>query len=1047
MSSVYRSFKHLYYVQKSENTLTKEGYSPYFPLKKHPIPSNQRSLLDRTAKVYTPQSKLKITIAKDGTIGIRPYPKQMRLKEIFQKSSSQAIYRGAWMETLEEIILNEDRDLGCPISFQLFENPSQLPCTHTFERSILYKLEKNDCPFCRKSFDLSELTSNKALQKQAQEKLQEFSYLVDLEIKKEEDLTTIFNEKIPGKTPIEIFEICQSEFQNTQNVFWLKKLEELESSKAPMYQLMLAKFYAEQNDPCALLYLEKASQSANQLKFILAEYHLRNNNVNQASELLQSLTAQNSLPNQIQKKALKHLIHCKPTFKHYKQYIDLISNDFEKAHVALKAAYELSKVETLENLYELLEESLKYNLSSAHKEKAYSFILSKIKDGKARDSKEPLILEVTRRGFMGLAKWMIEKDHTLLDVQDNNGLSPIHYIAISGDTDKFEWVIKQKPALLSAMDKNGKYPIHYAAKYGHIDLIRWVLGQDTKLLNIEDNHHRKPIDDADSNNQIETVEWMKQQNPECSDDQIHEALKRSFDASDLDYSDYLDYIDEIDNDFAKARVALIAANKFSQTEPIDDLFTLIETSLKHNCSSAHRDAAYSLLLAIIKKRLNCDSERDLIFKISIKGKKMGLVKWMIEKDLSLLDIQYKNVLPFIHVIATSGDVDLFEWMVQQKPDLLKAMLKSERLPIHTAALFGNIDLIRWMLGQDPKLLYPGSEKMLNPIFYPAATKPNSTNSSQRMLDCFKWMVNQNFELLDELDQIGGKPIHYAAKEGGLDIFQWMIAIKPELLDAQNTLGQQPIHYAAKEGRLDVFQWMIAIKPELLDAQDKHGDKPIHYAAKEGRLDLVKWMIAIKPELLDAQNTLGRQPIHYAAEEGRLDLVKWIIATKPELLDAPEAAKCTPLLVACRFGHFEIIQYLVNEKKELLDAQDKYGDKPIHYAAYYGKLDIVQWIIEKKSELINAQDNDGNTPLQIAQKHGNSDIVQFLEQKQSELINAQDKDENAPLQIAQENSRSALQKRSFPDDKTPLKEQNSKRKPVSNTRAAKRARLDGKAEAE
>ena len=90
----------------------------------------------------------------------------------------------------------------------------------------------------------------------------------------------------------------------------------------------------------------------------------------------------------------------------------------------------------------------------------------------------------------------------------------------------------------------------------------------------------------------------------------------------------------------------------------------------------------------------------------------------------------------------------------------------------------------------------------------------------------------------------------------------MLLDKGAQIDEKDENGDQPIHYAAKSGCIACVQ-LIAGKGVKVCTPGQNDNRVIHYAAKYGRLELVNRILE-KGCPPDLQNQLGETPLHLAS---------------------------------------------------------------------------------------------------------------------------------------------------------------------------------------
>lgn len=133
----------------------------------------------------------------------------------------------------------------------------------------------------------------------------------------------------------------------------------------------------------------------------------------------------------------------------------------------------------------------------------------------------------------------------------------------------------------------------------------------------------------------------------------------------------------------------------------------------------------------------------------------------------------------------------------------------------------------------------------------------------------------------------GIDIHHAAYSGDIEKVRNILERQPTAVDATDNLGWKPIHYAARTGHLDIVKLLLDFKAEVdakVEARTPDGPAgwtPLHLAAERGRVSVVKLLIE-RGANIEAKDVLNRTPLFLAAIEGQLEVVKLLVESKAEI---------------------------------------------------------------------------------------------------------------------------------------------------------------------
>jgi ankyrin repeat protein len=111
--------------------------------------------------------------------------------------------------------------------------------------------------------------------------------------------------------------------------------------------------------------------------------------------------------------------------------------------------------------------------------------------GIAGCSKKEVIHDAARDGDLATVKTLLTAHPDLVNSQDTNGMTPLHFAAHNGSNDMVEFLLTSK-ADVNARDKYGTTPLEEAAQWGHKDVAELLL--DNKAdVNARDNFGWTPL--------------------------------------------------------------------------------------------------------------------------------------------------------------------------------------------------------------------------------------------------------------------------------------------------------------------------------------------------------------------------------------------------------------------------------------------------------------------------------------------------------------------------------------------------------------------------
>lgn len=123
-------------------------------------------------------------------------------------------------------------------------------------------------------------------------------------------------------------------------------------------------------------------------------------------------------------------------------------------------------------------------------------------------------------------------------------------------------------------------------------------------------------------------------------------------------------------------------------------------------------------------------------------------------------------------------------------------------------------------------------------------------------------------VLNQRDDYGATPIHYAARHGQVDCLNWLIdhsGISPNAV-ARN--GATAAHDAAAMGHLDCLQYLLHNTQCSVSDATAEGATILHIACRFGQAQVTKWLLDSTTALPSEKGANNVTPVHICAAKSR-----------------------------------------------------------------------------------------------------------------------------------------------------------------------------------
>lgn len=188
------------------------------------------------------------------------------------------------------------------------------------------------------------------------------------------------------------------------------------------------------------------------------------------------------------------------------------------------------------------------------------------------------------------------------------------------------------------------------------------------------------------------------------------------------------------------------------------------------------------------------------------------------------------------------------------------------------------------------------------------------------------------------------PIHTAAQGNQDSVVKSLVAENRKLIDQPDENGRTPLHWAATTDAGDIVNYLISQGADV-DKQDPDGWTALHTAVSAGNDAIVRALVAAGADV-NRRNDKGLTPLHYAASKTRIEIGKFLIERGANI-NARDNANQLPLHRAATTGSTGFIELLLQEKSQTarLNVADRVGNTPLHLAIESAHAQAAVMLIE------------------------------------------------------------------------------------------------------
>ncbi len=614
-------------------------------------------------------------------------------------------------------------------------------------------------------------------------------------------------------------------------------------------------------------------------------------------------------------------------------------------------------------------------------------------------------------GHKHIVEFLIEEHGADLTQIDQQGMSPLHYAACSGQCDVVRCLIEYKADLYSGLKGVGT-PLHSAVSAGKLNVVQYFVNELNVSPNVSDYIGFTPLHCACSNGDTKIIQFFIE-NKDC-------------DLSSRNINKNPPLMLAVHNGHLKAVDLMV------KTKRCDLLMK------DHNDNNMLHVAAQNGHLDIVKYIIS-----EQLIDLNIKGYvgKTALsaacysghedvVKYLTIDCKCSLQSDNSGVAP-LHEAAVAGHLNLVTFLIYELRCDPYCVDDSGATPLHSAITCEQTEVAKFFIKDlkfDPNLLdKQGYTPIICYLFYSSKYNENVMKYFINVLKCDPTIILRD----------GNNILHFAAQAGNFEVFKVLTSILGKdspLVSATNQNNLSPIHIACYRGHLEIVKFLIlGCKCSTQPASD--GVTLLHGAAAAGQINVIEFLINDLHWDRLTVNKHGHTPLHVAIARGRVELSKYFVKDlncDPNILDYAGSTplmsyvhnpssvlstvwcfvnelKCDPTIsgvlgksalhIAAQMGNLEVFKFLasafVNVNVDVL-ASDDDQITSLHEAARAGYLRIVKFLTKTMNCNPLCCDKSGATPLHFAMKSGNLKICDFLVKELKCDPNVQDFNGETPL---------------------------------------------------
>lgn len=429
------------------------------------------------------------------------------------------------------------------------------------------------------------------------------------------------------------------------------------------------------------------------------------------------------------------------------------------------------------------------------------------------------------------------------------------HAAVSHNNKEMIDLLRRRGAKFDVQDKNGLTPLHYAVLYDSEDLIKYFLDPKNRLP-----VPKNLLQFAEKQGSSKVLKLVLQK----STNQIPLTQQENFPSQEL-----LQRSDSIISSLMQGDEAQF----FNAIEGLD-----LNKSIKFTLPSGHK-IPLPILHLIYMLPMDTKVKKEILSKLvkmdgvdlhvkNISGETLLHLAAIQDEDppfkeMNVLACNNQGVTP-LHIFAQSESLSRFQ-SVFKGASMANEEDNDMQTPLFYAIDKNRIDIVRFLL-QSGANLHHRSKKMMTPLGFAINKKALPIVIALVEKDPMNTCINEQIGMNRE------SPLHLATHLGSHEIAQWLIEHKANIMQ-KDAEGREPIHIAASKGDLRMVRLLYANKASLFSV-DNNGNSLAYFAAQSKCPELLDFLKAHDASLEPYKaSTLSPKmaPLHMAILKGNIPM--------------------------------------------------------------------------------------------------------------------------------------------------------------------------------
>ncbi|XP_062137259.1 transient receptor potential cation channel subfamily A member 1 isoform X10 [Drosophila sulfurigaster albostrigata] len=543
--------------------------------------------------------------------------------------------------------------------------------------------------------------------------------------------------------------------------------------------------------------------------------------------------------------------------------------------------------------------------------------------------------------------------------------------AESGNLDDFKRLYIADTTRITLKDGKGRTAAHQAAARNRVNILRYICDQRGDF-NAKDNAGNTPLHIAVECDAYEALDYLlsipvdtgvlneKKQAP------VHLATELNKVKSLRVMGQYRSVID-IQQGGEHGRTALHLAAIYDHEECARILITEFDACPRRPCNNGYypiheaaKNASSKTMEVFFQwgEQRGCtreemisfyDSEGNVPLHSAVHGGDIKAVELCLKSGAKISTQQHDLSTP-VHLACAQGAIEIVKLMFEMQPLEKRICLSctdvQKMTPLHCASMFDHPDIVSYLVNEGAEINALDKEHR-SPLLLAASRSGWKTVHLLIRLGAS----------IDVKDAAARNVLHFVIMNGGrlTDFAEHVANCQTQqqlqlLLNEKDDMGCSPLHYASRDGHIRSLENLIRLGA-CINLKNNNNESPLHFAARYGRYNTVRQLLDSEKGsfIINESDGAGMTPLHIASQQGHTRVVQ-LLLNRGALLHRDHSGR-NPLQLAAMSGYTETIELLHSVHSHLLDQVDKDGNTALHLATMENKPHAISVLMSMGCKLV------------------------------------------------------------------------------------------------